>query len=842
MKERGETMNELEKYLESVVSLCHYPITISADNHVIVRGLLVKKTVASQEQLSVEPILDREMQICQEFEEADEAKWRYVTKQTEEFVLEDYFETTKEHEVLSALYGMYSSKDQLIYFNVRQALPASIWINGKLMIKSTDSYHIKPACFLVNMKRGINTILIQRQVTECHLNLDDSEKKCLLIYAPLTMLRNMKAEPVFNFDYKVRELEKKCFMVLGNIFGNDKSLDMIVLPQYPVKIHNDVLQIIDLNGIVVAESEVKLYEVNHIELPDCKTIVKLKFQYFSESEYYIPIANVDTLFDMMREYGESEAFLEFAQKVLGKNVLTNWGKAELIYQRIYQFVLRHIYRKLSTCHFVEDSVMVKKFSEIDQGARYYTLFFPEDYTEQKTDSLVVLLSFGTVGEILPEALDYELQGKFKDCIIMGLYKKGSNNKDFIDEMAFLNDLQDVVNKYQIKRNKIYIVGVCAGALVALGLAIRFPDLFAGVGIVNGTVRLDLQNPDYKYINNVNHLNVIHLNSVNDNFFNTARVYQTGKYFGKMNMYLFDLFDHKAGIEELDTKLLLEEVIKSDYVKYPKTVSLYFSEERYNKSFWMYAGKKKMKEMTASIICKMDSGTIQVDYDNLQSVKLYLAREEMNLGREIKVLWDSQELQVTLSSYDVIDVDFDEARIRCQSISKEKFFAFYERIGMSEERLGMKEIYTKRCGIVFAGAGANKLSREQRKLARKLQHPLKERSRTYHYSIVGEEALEEAFNIIYVDDAEIETPYGNLIRKELQVKVSTDCIWVRNVKYEAPYYAFLMSKNYSSSGKSILYIIESNARDEMLTTFKEIEDSPFFNGEALIFSKGQLTCL
>lgn len=830
-------MKDLQCYLKELVSLCHYPITISADIPTEVSGFLVKRMDSHYEQLEVDPKLEEDFTILKEYEAVNEKRWRFLKNIDKEFQLEPYFE--KKSGLLYCLYGMFSSCDQDIYFSLRASLPISLWINGKLMIRSTDENHIKQGSFLVNLQRGINTVLIEREATPIHETLLDAEHKVLLTYAPARIFREMRAAGSYDFEWKIEQLKRQAYICFQNRFAIDGAFSFIVIPRYPVDFVEDILNIYDSDGLMIHTEKIRFNTVSHIQLDRKCMVVKLTFSKLSDSVTYLPCCSSSSLLACIARETENDFFPDFAKKILTDNRIWNWGKQEMLYQRVYQLVFRHCYHLLAFTHRTKDVAFVEKKSEIDGAKRKYTLFFPESYSENSTNTLVVNFSFGTVGEMIPEELDYIYQGRFKDCLVMGLYRKGSNNRDIIDEVAFLKDLDDVVRTYHIRRDRIYLIGVCTGALISLGLAIRYPDLFAGVGIINGTVRLDLDCPDYSVIRNVSNTSIIHLNSINDNFFNTARVIDTSSYFKRMEIHLFDIFDHKMGIEELDNPLFLERVLHCKHERFPKEVALVVTKHAYGKLFYLLAGDKVEKESNAKASALLQSKRIQVESENLREITLYLAREEMELENSIVVEYGGCSKEISLHNYSSITIQLVYGQIQDKKISKEDFYSFYDRIGIPKKLLGMESVYADACSIIIAGYEKETLPQELKKIARKLQHPLKERARNYRYQLANESEFVKNRNLVYMENVKNQTQYGKMICEQNHMEVREEALIYENQIYHAPYFLFLRCGHPLHQEREILYLVHSDASKEMLDTFEKFGISPLFDGDVLLFSEGSI---
>ena len=831
-------MKNLQHYLRELVCLCHYPITISADIPTDVCGFLVKRADLHYEQLEVEPKLKDDFTILKEYEAVNEGKWRFSKNIGKDIHLESYFE--EKGGTLYCLYAMFSSCNQSIYFSLRSSLPISLWINGKLVLRSRDQNHIKQASFLVDFQQGVNTVLIERERTPIHEILLDEEQKILIMYAPSRLLRKMRAIGSYDFEWQMKQLRKQAYICFLNQFMTDGTLSFILMPRCPVDFDEDILNIYGTDGRMIHTGKIKFNTVSYIQLNTRCMVVKLTLLKLCDFVAYIPCCSFSKLLTCITYETKDDFFPDFARKILTDNLMWNWGKKEMLYQRVYQLVFRHCYHLMALANGQRDIAFIGKESEIDGGKRNYVLFFPESYSERSTDALVVYFSFGTVGEMVAEEPDYVYQGGFKDCLVMGVYRKGSNNRDIIDEMEFLKDLDEVVRAYHIRRDRIYAVGVCTGALISLGLAIGHPDLFAGVCIINGTVRLDLDYPNYSVIENIGNIPVIHLSSINDNFFNLARIIDTSTYFKKIEMHLFDVFDHKMGIEELDSPLLLEKVLHCKHERFPKAVTLVVTKQAYGKSFFLLAGDKVEKEKDAKVSVLLQPLKIEIKSKNLKNVTLYIARKEMELENSIVIEYNGCLKEIYLHDYSIVTLQHTYGQqIQNKEISKNKFYLFYDRIVIPKKLLGMESVYADKCLIILAGYEKESLPRELKKVARKLQHPLKERARNYRYQLSGESGFVEDSNLVYMENVNNQTQYGRMICEKNYMEVKKDFLIYKNQIYYAPYFLFMKCEHPLYSEREILYLAHSNALKEMLNVFGEFGNCPLFDGNILLFSKGKI---
>ena len=70
------------------------------------------------------------------------------------------------------------------------------------------------------------------------------------------------------------------------------------------------------------------------------------------------------------------------------------------------------------------------------------------------------------------------------------------------------------------------------------------------------------------------------------------------YFKRMEIHLFDIFDHKMGIEELNSPLFRERVLHCKHERFPKEVALVVTKHAYGKLFYLLARDKVEKESNA----------------------------------------------------------------------------------------------------------------------------------------------------------------------------------------------------------------------------------------------------
>jgi hypothetical protein len=150
-------------------------------------------------------------------------------------------------------------------------------------------------------------------------------------------------------------------------------------------------------------------------------------------------------------------------------------------------------------------------SEIDNQVQYYLLFVPNNYKKFNYYPLMFFIpaqfpnhqpyleGMKVADQGLIENLQ-DLADKFNIIILEPFYREiGKINFNSIEETDFFEALHSVKEDYNVDTTRLYLSGACEGAFKALRLAVRYPTMFAAVGVVAPVFKSDLSTTTNEWI-------------------------------------------------------------------------------------------------------------------------------------------------------------------------------------------------------------------------------------------------------------------------------------------------------------------------------------------------------
>lgn len=105
-------------------------------------------------------------------------------------------------------------------------------------------------------------------------------------------------------------------------------------------------------------------------------------------------------------------------------------------------------------------------------------------------------------------------------------------------MDIIGFIDEIIRDWRVDRDRVYLMGVCSGALRIFGLATRFPGTFAAMANIAGTFRADINQPDYSMLQNLGVMPVYQLLNIEDDVLNTTRVLDSANHMPNVTNWCF----------------------------------------------------------------------------------------------------------------------------------------------------------------------------------------------------------------------------------------------------------------------------------------------------------------
>lgn len=875
----------LIKYLNRIITTNYYSVTFSGDVPNILNRWLVKSELADGSAFGhLEPYLSetggrilslREVASL----EGDnlERNWRYyISKDQATFYQacspQELFAKDRD-KYIYALNSVYCSQKQRVVIYVNAITPIRIWINGQLMLTNNFHYHIKPYLFIFDFEKGFNSILIEKTLFQKDLTLGINPDHFMIIIKPVRFLLDQDINSLFDPEL-LEDLANSLTIIPEKAFvPSGQEIQFIVLPKsLPEKEPEDVkIRITTSAGETLTTLTVKTGTVSSVAVRgDISGVLHLEAISLSQpgrlGDLYLGYGDIlekrDRLITAARKRQDYNEALIDTLVTLTEIADIDTGCIRKFPQTVQDRLYYPIFEKFSEfesylhqpdsptpkTHFdvYRDRAFVVKNSEIDDGFILYSIHLPEDYERCRRYPLVISVQYGYGMSFYPLTQRYVQKRHFREAIVLNICGRGHLNHDYINEAEMFLLFDQVIRRLNIDRDRVYIIGSCIGTLKAYGLALRRPDLFAVVAAVNGTIRLDLDNPDYDYIKNLNNTMVYQLCNIEDNIFNGARLVDTVTRLPRIKNWNFTGYAHDDFDEFLNQGKLMREMLREKRIKYPKRVEYTIFEPIYNRSFWIQVDFIPNLTEKAAVTAEIKSShIIDVQVINIGSLGLLLDMEAMGLENEIEISVNGREqaLQLTKYSKVIISIEPDNFAAQFTALSAEGFAQEYDQIRIPDKLMGIKEIYLKKCRIVRLDYFKDYHRAFAKKLFFTLQSPLKERVRHYKYDLCWESELNPADlcsgNFVYAIDIREESPLQRQILERLDLKADASCLHYDHQEYGSEYFALLKYPNpWNTNFHALILIFNNDAiEDELLRFLNSFETNGLFYSDTVIYHNG-----
>ena len=303
-------------------------------------------------------------------------------------------------------------------------------------------------------------------------------------------------------------------------------------------------------------------------------------------------------------------------------------------------------------------------SGIDSSQQYYILHVPSSYKRGVAiptgvavpvnvyDKFPYLQSFRVANSKLINFFQ-DLSEKYNMIIIEpGSRRKSKANYNPIEEMEFFSILNDVESDYNIDRNRIYLAGTCSGGNELIKMTVKYPDLFAAVGVVAPEIVYlgENANPWRKtnfpvmLLGNNIQLPIFDTHSVIDRHVpieSSENLKRIAEYYKLDNFYYVEIPNEYPKYYPDD---FYDDIFKftRSYTlnKSPKEVDLTTNQMLYNKSFWITITDMNIPG-EAHIHAEIKRNKLSVDKENITAYSIDLTTLPYNKNKALKVVEDGK---------------------------------------------------------------------------------------------------------------------------------------------------------------------------------------------------------
>ncbi len=874
----GVRLKDINEYLYSVVSKCPYPITYLLEAPNVINRWLVKRRLMEDcpdnvtvPRLSTKARVLKSNEIAFLSKDELEKNWRYYISEEKDSVYnqifpESLFEANHDCNTYS-LSCVYCKKqtDALIY--IFHFEPMKIWINGQLVMMENFDYATSRKLFSYSFSEGTNTILVERTALREQKARGISYQPYTISIRPAETLNTEEYREAIDEDL-LDNLDRTYQISLDNAFYlSGQDIGFVVFPNYFKSSREEVIiSIFDEAGIKVCLA--KAYTAEKISLSINKEVngvlylqvestdgKKLSGVYLFRGDF---ACDKDRLFSHATKKGCSNELINNMQRLADvPSVCSSCN--EFSQAHIYSSVMKnylefkkYVYsknsmRKVTWLNIFKDTAMLFKNSQIDDGFIACRVFFPKEYNKKKKYPLVISVQFGYAMSRYPRVNGYIEDQRFNESIVICISGRGGLNKDYINEVDGINFINELISELNVDKDRVYGIGACTGALKLLGIAFKVPGMFTAVSSVSGNIRLDLDNPQYHYLDNIENLMVYNLFDTEDRMFNGSRVIDTFRRMKNHRNWIYRGFTHEEFDEFMNSRKVMKELISYKREKYPRTLKFNVCEPIFNTSYWIRVDRIEDLLKEAFIEARLESkDLIEIETRNISNFSFLIDLKGMRIERRLEVKINGVSRQLKLKGYSRIFAFIKDEGIdlKVVDLSLEEFNNEYNFVNIDQSLMGIKQVYFKRCNIIKQDACDKSKKLFDKRLVHSLCQPLKERTRNYKYDLIKEneatgEKLSEA-NFVFVANIKNMYPVAKEAANSLDIKFESDGITFRGEEYSGDYFAFVRRKNPYNSDRQMLAIVynSDSVEGELINFLSMFDSNPIFYSDTIIYCNGR----
>jgi pimeloyl-ACP methyl ester carboxylesterase len=882
----------LREYLEKTVVTCHYPITLAGDkpntlNRWLVKSRWVEGSAAGGTAPCLEPggriLAERELGVLSN--EELESNWRYYFADEPYFLGDQrtFYEyvhfyklfTSNADKYLYGLCNVFCNQAGEFHFFIYAVSPIKLWVNGELVFTSSLNYFIRPYRLIVRLREGDNTVLVEQSVFKNDRARQWNPGEFTIRIHPCRFLSDSHLNRWID-QWVIDDLRSRLAIIPDRAFYPVESvIKMVILPGYFLGTEPEPVKVTISNATksIIKELIVDTGREFTVEIgPKDNGLLRVQAETMTGATKKANVYLFRGVFTaarnmLIKRARESRNFSEsiiqnFIRTTEIFDINTGFfkGSRELILSEYYYVVFEKYWEfeirvnsgagspPKSVFDVYKDNAFIFMDSDIDQGYFTYQIALPANYSAAKKYPLVIFLNYGLGLSQYPDLVleRYPERQHFAEAIMVNAPARGGLNRDYINESNYFKMINDIREQFSIDRERIYLIGSCTGGIEAASLALKAPHLFAAVVIAWGTPRLDLNNPDYEYLKNMNQMVTYHLLNIDDYSFNFSRLWDTQKQFPKSRSWNYYNLSHIEIDAMVDYRRLIHELIDIRAESYPRAIEFMVDEPVFNRSYWLMVNRiddlHHKGRIKAQII---GSNRIEVITQNIGRFSIYANQEALGLEPEVELYINGIQSRLWIADFGRLDVELNgnESRLEYHGLSPESFGQEYGRIGINEDLLGIKRIYTGKCLLIKPDPSPEAAQTLLKRLLKLLQLPMKERTRNYKYDscleskVIPDDLREN--NFIIVVDARNISPMQHQILNSVGLEPKPEGMDYLNHQYSGAYFALIKCPNPNNPGRYALLVIYNTDLmvEELINFWNTFDYNNCFFGDAIVYHQG-----
>ncbi|RCX12559.1 hypothetical protein DFR58_12163 [Anaerobacterium chartisolvens] len=593
-------MIKLWNYLNKIAATSHYSITFSSDKFNYLNKWLVKGVyVENKSNMSTQPYIDESGDIALHHElayiskEEREKNWRYYYYEVRDQAENQYTDYSKntpqtlfepeQNKYIYSLCCIYSQKNQHVLFSVNSSNSIRVWINGKLVCLSGAGAFIFPYIFKFKLKKGINTVLVEKAFFTARQSSEVEKDYFSIHFKPYECFNNDKCRTFIDSEY---------FGILENTFsiipekyfyGRDDKINAVVLLKSLAGSKEDKILITVYNALdeelytcfcntskcICLNKACKKEGILRLSVQSLHNKDKKSHTYIFYGDFTGYMDNlIRKLCEMPGVEDEAVQRLKSLKKLYDRDRGLCLSSAQVLTEKTVYAVLHQLARfeaglsqrvkgsgagRFKHCKpFYESEYITGLYGEESDSDKYniYTVSFPQS---KKTENKNRLFVFYQPEPVLPYYFGRDCcsaHNEFlRNTVLMSVCDSaGEGGK--LKYRAAHDVIENIIKKFNIDRDRIYLVSSHDGVYRALGLA---SSSFAGgraftfaaiavTGLMAGYEPGEEDWPIPEYMSSIGHTTVLQLNNMEHPFLNLSQALYAARFLSRVKVWNFDNFE------------------------------------------------------------------------------------------------------------------------------------------------------------------------------------------------------------------------------------------------------------------------------------------------------------
>lgn len=241
----------------------------------------------------------------------------------------------------------------------------------------------------------------------------------------------------------------------------------------------------------------------------------------------------------------------------------------------------------------------------------YYISLPKNFNPHKKYPLLIW----TMYDNSTDGIRVQYFKDIKDIIVVSIHGRGMTFSSYVGDAAMRENIDDILKRYDIDRDRIYVIGQCSGGYSAWSLITKTPSFFAAA----------YPSSSYFFEPELRNLKNMKLYSLTSEVTGAYSEFQKriGKYdLSEFNFTVIYVPKYYTAVEHLILdKNVIADIINTKREFYPDKISYRTYMNRYRKAYWITIHSVQYGEKYGAIEAEIKDGEIIVTTENISGFSI-----------------------------------------------------------------------------------------------------------------------------------------------------------------------------------------------------------------------------